>query len=82
MEVVAESEAERPKLAINAIKPADEKWLIEKIEYKFSEIEAMPAPNGREVDGLYVLVGALKVLGLDGGAQSFIARLSELKKKL
>lgn len=82
LEVVETNEVSQPKLAINAIKPSEEKWLVEKIEHKFSKIEGAPAPDSREVDGLYVLVGALKVLGLDGAASSFIARLSELRKRV
>lgn len=80
LEVLENSTMPRHKLATNAIKPTDEKWLIEKIEYQFAKVEAASAPNPSEVDGLYVLVGALKVLGLDGAAQSFIARLSEIRK--
>lgn len=71
-----------PKLSTNQIKPSEEKWLVEKVEYAFSQVENGPAPDTREIDNLYVLVGALKVLGLDGAANSFIARLSELKKRL
>jgi hypothetical protein len=36
----------------------------------------------RNLDQLYVLVGALKVLGLEGAAQSFIPRLTGLKKRV
>lgn len=64
----------------NQVKPADEKWLVEKVEYFFQQIEhGSHTPN--DVDRLYVLVGALKVLGLDGAAQSFIPRLGLLKKQ-
>jgi hypothetical protein len=33
------------------------------------------------LDSLYVLIGALKVLGLDGAAQSFLPRLTSLKQR-
>lgn len=69
------------KIKTNQINPAEEKWLVEKIDYKFSQAET-EKPTKSELDELYVLVGALKILGADGAAQSFIARLSELKKKL
>ena len=66
------------KITTNNIKPGEEKWLVEKIDHFFVEAE-----NGlitqAHIDRLYVLVGALKVLGLDGAAQSFIPRLSLLK---
>ena len=71
---------ERTKLQTNEIKPAQEKWLIEKIEYKFDQIENQPSVKDSELDELYVLIGALRVLGLEGAAQSFISRLSKLKE--
>jgi SOS-response transcriptional repressor LexA len=70
------------KLQTNEIKPAQEKWLVEKIEFRFSQAENQPSLRDAELDELYVLIGALKVLGLDGAAQSFIARLSQLKSRV
>jgi repressor LexA len=65
----------------NQIKVADEKWLVEIIEARFNDIESSSQPAEREVDGLYVLVGALRVLGLDGAAQSFMPRLKAIKNR-
>lgn len=65
----------------NQVTAAEEKWLVKKVEYFFKNAEQSGKPSATQVDQLYVLVGALKVLGLEGAAQSFIARLSELKKK-
>lgn len=62
----------------NEIKPAEEKWLVEKVEHYFSQAE-QSALSQKQLDELYVLIGALKVLGLDGAAQSFIPRLTALK---
>lgn len=80
LEVVSPSE--QPKVATNVIKPSDEKWLIEKIEHHFLDKEKTPSLGEGHLDHLYVLVGALKVLGLDGAAQSFIPRLSALKQRM
>lgn len=66
----------------NEIKAGDEKWLIEKIDYYFAQAEANGEVSQHALDSLYVLVGALKVLGLDGAAQSFIPRLTELRKRI
>ena len=74
-------EAEKPFYS-NQIKVAEEKWLVELIEAKFVYVEGFGRPPQKEVDELYVLVGSLRVLGLDGAAQSFMPRLSSLKKKL
>ncbi len=73
---------EGTKLQTNEIKPAQEKWLVEKIEYKFDQIENKPSVKDSELDELYVLIGALRVLGLEGAAQSFISRLSKLRGRV
>lgn len=70
------------KVVTNEIKPSDEKWLVEKVEHFFTELEQAGEIAQDHLDHLYVLVGALKVLGLDGAAQSFIPRLSALKARL
>lgn len=71
---------ESPKFITNEIKPGEEKWLVEKVEFRLSQAEQSSVLDQNELDELYVLVGALKVLGLDGAANSFIPRLSGLKK--
>jgi SOS-response transcriptional repressor LexA len=79
LEVVS-SDGEKPFLT-NQIKVAEEKWLVEIIEARFSNTESESQPAQSDIDSLYVLVGALKVLGLEGAAQSFMPRLSDIKKK-
>lgn len=80
LEVVSPQEA--AKIKSNQVAPGEEKWLVEKVEYFFQKLEQ---EGGRveeqAINELYVLIGALKVLGLDGAAQSFIPRLSSLKAK-
>lgn len=71
------------KTLIADIKPGEEKWLVERVEHFFAELEKEGAELAEgSLDHLYVLVGALKVLGLDGAAQSFIPRLTDLKTRL
>ncbi len=79
---VVHAAAEPAKISTNQIAPSEEKWLVEKVEHAFAQVEN----TGGELaeagfDHLYVLIGALKVLGLDGAAQSFMPRLSELKQR-
>lgn len=69
-------------LKSNQIKPGEEKWLVEKIEYFISDIEHASTVSQSKIDELYVLIGALRVLGLEGAAQSFIPRLSSIKKRV
>lgn len=81
LEVVDQNE-EPEKIATNQVKPAEEKWLIELIDYKFNLAENSGSLNQSQVDELYVLVGALKVLGLEGASHSFMPRLKAVKDKL
>ena len=70
------------KITSNQIAPGEEKWLVEKVEHAFNQAESTGAELIESgLDHLYVLIGALKVLGLDGAAQSFIPRLTELKSR-
>lgn len=64
----------------SGVKPSEEKWLVKRIEDRFALVEQTAKPAPKEVDDLYVLVGALKVLGLDAAASSYLPRLSQLKK--
>ncbi|OGL30984.1 hypothetical protein A3D14_00665 [Candidatus Saccharibacteria bacterium RIFCSPHIGHO2_02_FULL_47_12] len=68
-------------IATNQIKPGEEKWLVEKIDHFFNQAEQTGQLKGSQLDQLYVLVGTLKVLGLEGAAQSFMPRLHQLKNK-
>lgn len=81
LEVVDPAEPVHNPIRSNQIKPSEEKWLVEHIEYLFSQAES-GQPSETELDGLHILVGALKVLGLEGAANSFVPRLSELKKHI
>jgi SOS-response transcriptional repressor LexA len=68
------------KFTSNQIKPGEEKWLIEKVEHAFSEVESLGAPTAQNIQDLTVLLAALQVLDMAGAAQSFLPRLSALKK--
>lgn len=82
IEVVSPTgEKSEPTLKTNAVKEGDEKWLVGKVEQFFKEAEEEPVPTKEQIDNLYVLLGALRVLSLEGAAQSFMERLSALKTK-
>lgn len=70
------------KVRTNAIKASEEKWLVEKVDYYFAQAEAQTVISQSQLDELFVLIGALKVLGLDSAAQSFIPRLAPLRGKV
>ena len=82
LEVVAPSGmASEAPLKTNGVKDGEEKWLVQKVEQFFAEAEAALVPSNEQLENIYVLLGALRVLNLDGAAQSFIERLGVLKTR-
>jgi hypothetical protein len=81
LEVVTKTD-EPVKVTTNQVAPSEEKWLVEKVEHAFSQLEDLGAElKDSNIDHLYVLIGALKVLDLEGAAQSFMPRLTALKQR-
>lgn len=73
---------EPAKITTNQVKAGEEKWLVEKVEHAFAQLETLGGEiKETSLDHLYVLLGALKVLGLDGAATSFMPRLTALKQR-
>jgi len=54
--------------------PAQEKWLINEVTRRFDSLDS--EVDQKTLDELYVLVGALKVLGLEDAHMSMKTRLS------
>lgn len=80
LEVIAS--ADKDNFQSTAVSDSEEKWLVKKIEYYFSQAEGQQTVSQAQLDELYVLTGALKALRLDGAAMSFVPRLGELKKRV
>lgn len=81
IEVVSRSDTQ--KVTSNQVAPAEEKWLVEKVEHAFQQAEQAGGELVEtSVDNLHILVSALKVLGLEGAAQSFAPRLAKLKQQV
>ncbi len=72
--------AEPTGVTSNQIMPAEEKWLIEKVEHAFAQAETAEALDETELNAVYVLAAALQVLGLEGASHSFQPRLAALKQ--
>lgn len=56
-----------------------EKWLVSQVDKRFKDVEISENISKEEIDNLYVLVGALRVLELEAAVQSFLPRLSAIK---
>lgn len=82
---VVEIELSQPSVpGASVIKAGQEKWLVELVDQRFKEVEMTKKSSQKNIDELYVLVGALKVIGLNEAANSFMPRLSSIldhKKK-
>lgn len=76
LEVVKES-LDAPARSVAAT-ASEEKWLVDRIKAQFAAYEKEPTAKAR--DDLFVLVGALHVLGFEGPASVFKAQLSSLAK--
>lgn len=82
LEVVKTSGDQVTKVTSNQIAPSEEKWLVEKVEHAFQQLEnAGGELIESSIDHLYVLTGALQILGLEGAASSFKPRLTALKQR-
>jgi repressor LexA len=82
LEVVNAAPGQPAQVTSNQIAPGEEKWLVEKVEHAFQQVESKGGQLAEgSLDQLHVLVGALKVLGLEGASQSFMPRLTALKQR-
>ncbi len=79
LEVVG-SDAQRVG-ALNAISEREEKWLVERVDNMLHGLEEAETPEEKSIDDIYVLIGALHVLGLDDAVRAFVPRLTEVKKR-
>lgn len=82
LEVVTPTGGQASKVKSNQVKDSQEKWLVEKVEHFFAQLEQTAKVEQTKLDELYVLLGALKVLGLEGAAQSFMPRLTAIKQNI
>lgn len=58
---------------------AKEKWLVEAVQARFEQYGHLPSPQ--LLDELYVLIGALKVLGFDGAYEAMRSKLAQIVKR-
>lgn len=65
-----------------SVTPEQQKWLVDLVADKFVSVSSIATPSQRQIDDLYVLVGALQVLGLEDAARAFKPRLLEISRKL
>lgn len=67
-------------ITTNQVTPAEEKWLVDKVEHAFAQAEAGETVDETRLNALYILTSALQVLGMEAAARSFQPRLHILKQ--
>lgn len=78
LEVISSQYKEGGTVKVTAPSPAKEKWLVEAVEVRFIQYER--DAQSQTLDELYVLIGALKVLGFDGAYEAMKAKLARVVK--
>lgn len=58
---------------------AEEKWLVGEVERQFDLYESGEVQSQSKLDELFVLVGALKILGLQGPFTVYAGRLKQIQ---
>jgi repressor LexA len=78
LEVVTTRIEEAPVAIHRAPTPAQEKWLVSAVVAKFDDLEDGKKPE--TLDELYVLIGTLKILGLEAAHIAMKTRLVDYLK--
>jgi repressor LexA len=79
LEVVSGGDTDMDVASDVPVKATQEKWLIDKVNAFITDLETAEALEPAKVDDIYVLIGALHVLGFDDAVRSFVPRLEALK---
>lgn len=81
LEIVQAAAKQPAVLVAKPVTKTQEKWLVDAVGARFAAAEKQAA-SVAELDALYVLVGALHVLGFADAARSYQGRLLELKQQV
>jgi SOS-response transcriptional repressor LexA len=82
LEIVNPINPTKPKLQTNAVAPAEEKWLVEKFDYFFKQIEQSPIVSQKQIEDMQILIDSLKILGLESASSIFVQRLAKIKERI
>jgi len=79
LELVSDQPTYSKDVLTNEIKPNQEKWLIEKVEFLFRNLEQASTRTSNDLNNLEIVIAALRVFGMEAAAQSFVSRLKDLR---
>jgi SOS-response transcriptional repressor LexA len=77
LEVVTKNPSNAVAVAHTTVSPAREKWLVEEVNARFAVYDTNP--NRVTLDELYVLIGTLKILGMDAAHESMKEKLAKIR---
>lgn len=77
LEVIT-SQYDNGGVSVSKPSAAKERWLVEAVEVRFSQYDK--TKDASVLDELFVLIGALKVLGFDGAYEAMRAKLAQKVK--
>ena len=76
------NKTENTKVKSNLITAGQEKWLVDRIELKLKEVSESKEITKAKIEELYVLSATLRILNIEGAANSINSKISELKARL
>lgn len=80
LEVVNPDEA--ASVTTNQVVPAEEKWLVAKVEHLIAQAEQEGEVDAKTVTDIETLLAAMQVLGMEAATQSFISRVKTLRDRV
>lgn len=82
LEVVKVAPKSPVSLKTNQVAEGEEKWLVKKVGYIIEEMESRPSVQSIDIEQAQILLAAMRILGLEAAAQSFLQRVQALKKRV
>jgi repressor LexA len=65
----------------NRVAPAEEKWLVAKVEHLVAQAEQAGEVVPQAVQDIDTLLAAMQVLGMEAAAQSYVSRVKVLRER-
>jgi repressor LexA len=76
------NEAQSSESEAQEAAPAERAWLPAEVARRFKKLESADVIIGADIDELFVLCGALKIIGFEEEAALLLPRLDALKQRL
>ncbi len=78
LKIVGENSEIVQKFTSNEVKPAEEKWLIDKIDYIFKQVNEAAIISESDLKKLETLTNATRILGLEGAYLKYYRQINDI----